>query len=379
MQSTQKKLAKVLATLVVGTSCFSAAFSNDEQYLSNDPININGYITEEAPVSDAELENVKNELRKQKTTIIINKEKKKKYNQLSKSTEKLADVTEDMIEERKESQVTIDKFNKKIDCLMAEGRKAGCEAYLKSDKEDVVKVQQAAPVVQKKVEARINTNEFGGEIRVLPYSGLTTFMSENENLEAGFVGGIKAETNISDRFSVGLGFTYANMTTEDYGGNEYFFNNFNFQNNYNNFYNGREIEYKNFKFDLYSKFYMVTKKRLRPYIGAGIGYNRSTLNYTNNENSAGCFYNDCTYAFGNEKVITSNISLDLMIGSEIRFTESFGANLELNYSTGFGSNLSSEKGIDAYKAPDQKRLEDLSDELSDAHIVSLFAGIMVNF
>jgi hypothetical protein len=77
---------------------FSGAMANDEQYLNSDPININGYVQDDAPVSDAELETVKHELQKQKTAIIVNKQKKKKYNELSRSTEKLADVTEDMIE-----------------------------------------------------------------------------------------------------------------------------------------------------------------------------------------------------------------------------------------------------------------------------------------
>lgn len=380
MVSAKKKLAHVLTTLMIVSACFSSAYANDERYLESDPININGYVRDEVPVSDAELENVKNELNKQKSAIIINKEKKKKYNQLSRSTEKLADVTEEMIEERKESQETIDKFNKKIDCLMAEGKKPGCEEYAKGDS---VKVTQAAP----KVEATTNKEyDFGQEIKILPYTGLTTFMSDNENLEAGMVAGVRAESNVSPRFSVGIAFNYTNLKTTDFGSNG--LTDPGYINWYTSFYQGREIQLRNMKFDLYSKFFFVDTQRFRPYVGAGVGYNRTTINYSDNR-SAGNFcspsiYNNCAgafnnYQYGNEEVATSNMSVDLMLGSEIRFTESIGANLEFNYTTALGSNLSSENSLQAFKAPDQRRLEDLSDELRDAHIMSLFAGMMIFF
>lgn len=376
MQSKDKKLARVLTTLMVASTCFSAAYANEENYLNSDPINITGYVSEAPPVTDAELENVNSELKKQKNAIIINKEKKKKYNQLSKSTEKLADVTEEMIEERKESQETIDKFNKKIDCLMAEGMKEGCEEYVKAPKQDTVKTTQAA-VVETKVEP---SKKVKGEIKVLPYSGLTTFISDNENLEASAVAGLNVETDVSERFSVGVGFTYTSLTTNDYG-NGYIDNSY--LGYYNSFYGGREIEYKNMKFNLYSKYYMVKNDRFRPYIGAGVGYNRTKMNYTNNQ-SANPYYGSCNgiacgYSFGNEEVVKSNISVDAMLGSEVRFTESIGANIELNYMSSFGGNLSSENGINAYKAPDQKRLEDFSKELGNANIVSLYAGLLVTF
>ena len=68
-------------------STFSGAMANDEEYLNSDPIDINGYV-QEAPVSDRELETVKNELRKQQNAIKVNKEKSKTYSKLSRSTEK---------------------------------------------------------------------------------------------------------------------------------------------------------------------------------------------------------------------------------------------------------------------------------------------------
>lgn len=381
MQPKNGKLTKVLTALLVGISCFSSAMANDEKYLNSDPIDINGYVTDAPVATDAELENVKGELRKQKSAIIINKEKKKKYNELSRSTEKLSDVTEEMIDERKESKETIDKFNKKIDCLMAEGPKDGCEEFVKAPKEDKVQVVQAAPVVEAEVAPKATESSFGDEVKVIPSLGMTTIVSDNETLEAGVVMGLKVESNIGARFSVGMGLNYSSLKTSDFGTTGYIDNSY--LGYYNSFYAGREMEYKNYNFDLYSKFFFVNNKRFRPYLGAGVGYNRSSLNYTNNSsanpNYGACNGAYCNYSFGNEEVTSSSMNMELMLGSEIHFNETFGANLEMNYKTGIGGNLSSENGINSYRAPDQQRLDDLSKELGNASIVSMYGSILFKF
>lgn len=385
MKTTKCKLTRALLVTAVSMATFTGAFANGgQQYNSNDPIQINGYMQDEPAPTDHELESVRNELKKQENTIIINKEKSRNYKKLSKSTEKLADATEEMIEERKESQETIDKYNKKIECLMATGYVPGCEEYNKKmvKEQDQVKMVQAAPKVEATVEAPNSGDNFGETIKVLPYSGLTTFITDNEQLEAGLVGGIKVETNVSSRFSVGMGFNYTTFKTQDFansGCDLAPYQGFDGCGYYDSFYDGgREIEYTNMNFDIYSKFFFVKNNRFRPYIGAGLGYNRTTLEYSNN-NALPYDYNGYDYRFGKEEVSTSNINLELMLGSEINFTETIGANLELNYIRGLGNNLSSQTGIDPYLAPDQQRLEELSDELAEANILSMFASILIKF
>ena len=132
-------------TLALALCSFTGAMANEDAILNSDPIDINGYVQQAPPATDQELERVKGELQRQKNAIIINKAKKKKYNELSRTTEKLADETEEMIEERRESQETIDKFNKKIDCLMNNNAGAECAEFVKGGS-DTVKDSQAAPV-----------------------------------------------------------------------------------------------------------------------------------------------------------------------------------------------------------------------------------------
>ncbi len=380
MKNSTKQL--MLAVLMTGVS-FSSVMAQTAT-VNSDPININGYLSEEEMVTDAELQNVESELQKQKNTIIINKQKKRKYNELSRSTEKLADVTEDMIVERKESQETIDRFNKKIDCLMAEGPKPGCEEFVKG--QDAVVVSQAAPQQVEVVEAEVKKPEaseevFGSTIKVLPYTGMTTFLTDNESLDAGLVAGFKLETNVNTKFSVGVGFNYTTLSTQDYGSNQYIQNGY--YSWYSQVYNGRQIDYSGMNFDIYSKYFFVKNNRFRPYIGAGLGYNRNTLEYADNNNS-GSNYNgyNYNYGFGNEEVNTSNVNLELMLGSEIKFTESIGVNVEFSYLRNLGGNVSSNNRSNYYSSfyyPDQDRLEDLSNEINDANIMSIFLGMLIEF
>ncbi len=376
-----KNVVKAMLMLSLSASTFSQAMANGT--LNNDPININGYMQEEVVPTDAELENVNNELRKTKNAIIINKQKKKSYNDLSRKTEKLAEETEELIEERKEYKKIVEENNKKIDCLMADGMKAGCEDYVRAPREDRVSTAQAAPkaqVSEAPLAAPVGADSFGGTIKVLPYTGLTSFFTENENLEGSLVGGVKVETNINPKFSVGVGFNYTTLKTTDYGGNGYY--DAGFYDVYTGAYGsgGREIEYSNMNFSIYSKYFIVKNDRFRPYVGAGLGYNRSTLEYTNNNNARNYYDNSYwNYQFGNEEVTTSSINLDLSVGSEIKFTKSMGANVELNYMRSLGGNLSNENAQNPYFAPDQERLNDLAEELGESNIISVYAALLVEF
>ena len=191
MKTNNSKTRNVLLALATAACTLTGAMANDA-ILNSDPIDINGYV-QEVPATDHELETVKNELRKQKQAIQVNKEKGKKYKELSRTTEKLADVTEEMIDERKESQETIERYNKKIDCLMKENATdPDCDEFVRGrHRDDRVSTGQAAP---QKVEASVSVpGKMGDTIKVLPYSGMTAISSENESLEANIGAGIRVE------------------------------------------------------------------------------------------------------------------------------------------------------------------------------------------
>jgi outer membrane protein W len=371
-----------LLALVLALSFTTAYAQNEERVLNSDPIDVDGYLSEKQ-VTDGELEQIRNEIRKQKNEVQLNKDKSKGYNELSKTTEKLSDVTEDFIDNKKSAQKDIAEYNAKIKCLMAETPGKECDKYVRNRKdeqvevaqEDVVQVQQAAPAVATSIAEAPEAGPTGApfeEIKLLPYAGATQYNGKVEQLEAQISAGLRLESNISTRFSMGLGINYSTLKTQDFANNTYS------AQNYGMGYESREIQYKTMGLDLYSKFFITKGERFRPYIGAGLGYNRATANYTQNDPNS-TFNNGNQYNYGGEEFTSSFFSGTLMGGTEVMVTKSFGINIEAAYSTGLGNTLSSNNTRNATNNPDQSRLRELGNEIINANAMSIFAGAVVTF
>ncbi|HLT23380.1 MAG TPA: hypothetical protein VKZ84_08050, partial [Bacteriovoracaceae bacterium] len=360
----------------------------DEQVLNSDPIHVDGYLAEDRPVMDGELAGIRNELKKQKTSTQLNKEKSKDLSKLTNQTEKLLDSQDEYIESKIESTMAIKEFNKKVEenqkklrCIMEESTDRECEPYMKryqkKAKEAVeqqeVNTQQAAPVIQKTVEAAPEKKTFES-IKVLPYAGGTSYNGEKEELEASLSAGLKIEANISDRVALGVGFNFSQLSTEDFANS--MFTNTNWNPGYYNHFGqqGREIQFKTMGLDLYGKFFITKGERFRPYIGAGVGINRADLKYAQN-NSWSYGYNN----FGNENYKTTYVTGNVSLGTEIMITPSFGLNFEANYLTGLGGSFGNDESKNPFYNPDQRRLKELGDEILSAHALSIFVGAIVAF
>jgi hypothetical protein len=100
------------------------------QIVTTETINVDGVLTEKAP-TDQELENVKAEIRKQQQETVLNREKAKGFQQLSKSVESLSVTTEEYIIEKKETQKQIAEYNEKVRCMQDEYPGHECDKYLK--------------------------------------------------------------------------------------------------------------------------------------------------------------------------------------------------------------------------------------------------------
>ncbi len=358
----------------------STAFANAQavdQVLNSDPIDVDGYLKEKN-VTDGELEQIRSEIVRQKNASVLNKEKTKGFKELSKTTEKLSETTEEFLDEKKNTQKEIAEYNKKIDCLMKEQSGPECDKYVRNRyEEDVVSTAAAAPVVSTvevapMIEDPIKPFE---QIKLSLAGGVTTYVGEIETLRADNLG-LRAESNITDRFSMNVGVGYTTFQTEDFAGN--IFNNQGYQNPYQNAYGqqGRDIEYKNFNFDIGAKFFIARTERFRPYLGINVGYNMATINYMqNNEFNASPFGYD--YQFGNEEYKMSFANAALALGTEILFTRNVGMTLQGAFSKGFG--LSSENSRNVGESPDQIRLGELADEVINSNALSITAGLMVLF
>jgi opacity protein-like surface antigen len=372
-----KTVTKTYALAVlIGLSFQAASAQSDEQVLNSDPIDVDGYMAEKQ-VTDGELEQIKSEVRKQKNEIKLNKDKSKGFRELVNTTEKLSDTTEEYLDEKASAKDEIAEYNKKIECLTQEHPSKDCAKYArnKRNKEvvtDSVAVAQASAIVQ----APAPEPKAFEKIKLLPYAGVTNYMGKVEKLETNMAMGIRLESNIMRRLSMGIGLSYASLTTQDfgsgYGASPYY-------GYYNGMYggNGREITMKNMGLDLYAKLFITNGERFRPYVGAGIGYNRMSMNYSGNNNTNYYGMNN-NYRFGGEELNSSFISGSLSAGSEVLITQNIGFNIELQMSRGFGADNTS-NGLSPYNAPDQKRLQDLSNEIIQANALSIFAGLLVIF
>lgn len=358
---------------------FSAAYAqNEEQVLNSDPIDVDGYLHEKQ-VTDGELEQIKSEIRKQKNEVQLNKDKSKGYNELSKQTEKLSDTTEDYLDNKKSAQKDIAEYNAKIKCLMEENPGKECDKYVRNRRNEQaqvvqqeVQVQQAAATSVAPAPVAALTGAPFEEIKLIPYAGATQYNGKVEQLEAQLSAGLRLESNISTRFSMGLGVNYSTLKTQDFANSLYS------AQTYGLGYESREIQYKTMGLDLYGKFFITKGERFRPYVGAGLGYNRATAAYTQNDQNS-TFNNGNMYNYGGEEFKTSYFSGTLMAGTEVNVTKSFGFIIEGSFATGLGNSISSQNAKNGNNNPDQNRLRELGNEIINASAMSIFAGGVFTF
>lgn len=382
------KTTKNLVVLAL-TLSFATAYAQqaEEQVLNSAPINVDGYLLEDRPVTDGELEGIRSEISKQKTGTKLNKEKAKDLGKLTQQTEKLLESQDEYIDQKIESTQAIKEFNskyeenqKKLRCIMEESDSAECDPfkskYQKKKKVEVEEVQdlktaQAAPIVSTAEVSPVALGNPFEEIRLLPFAGATTYSGKTESLETELSAGLRLESNITTRFSMGVGFNYNQMKTNDFANSNPYMN-----QGYVGAYGqqGREIQFKSMGIDLYGKFFITQSERFKPYIGAGLGYNRSSMKYSENNP----YFNNFGF-YGSEEFNTSFVTGQLMLGSQIMITNNFGINIEGQYATGLGESLGSKSAKNVANSPDQSRLNDLGEEIINSSMLSIFAGAVIKF
>ncbi len=370
-----------LVVLALSLSFASVYAQSENQVLNSDnPINVDGYLEEQQSVTDGELESLKGTVKKYKNENTLYREKTKVLNKVTQEAEKIGENAEEKIhaqvEAKKAENKAMEKIKKaevKLKCLMDGASSEECSQLV-----DEVNLQQAAPSVEAPVAESVTEVEEvpkGGafeEIKLLPFAGGTNYNGKVENLEAEISAGMRLESNITERLSMGVGFNYSQLRTRDFANNRNYMT-----PTYFGFYGlrGREIQFNTMGVDLYGKFFITKGERFRPYFGAGVGYNRGTLKYTQNNQFSSPSYG----YFGSEEFRANYISGSASVGSEIMITKNVGINLEGAYATGLGQSFSSQNDQNPFSSPDQRRLGDLADEIISAHAFSIYAGVLVTF
>ncbi len=351
------------------------------------PLNVEGY-DDEPEVVDSELNFINNELKKQKNQIYLNKEKTKKYKNLQDTTEKLVDTTKDYVVERKSSEAQIKKYNKQIKCLLDENAlDPDCQtekpqAPVAKQVVQPVVIQQAAPtpapVVVEKSVSDYESSSFIDSLKVLPEVGFRVYSNGEfyQQIDSTPLLGIRVESEINRRVALGLGFNYHSNTFaedfyNDFAPNYYGNYNYNYQGSFYDGLGGRAVELKSFGLDMYGKFYLFNSTRLRPFIGAGVGVNRLSMEYDQND-----YFNGGAFVFGNESYSTFAITGNLKGGAEFSFTKNVGFFLEGNFNKGLTTFGGSDLNIGFL---DEGILQQLADDFANSNSFGVNAGVTVTF
>jgi len=211
--------------------------------------------------------------------------------------------------------------------------------------------------------------------KIIPFFGVKQYNGDNiDAFESNVNAGLQFENMVTEQLGVGIQLNYTTMDITDR-------NSFVGFNNFNNFgFNeGDEINYTNLNIALTGKFYFTKDSMIKPYAGAGVGYNRTTLKYAENNSQ---FNNGLNFGSNSEAASASgsNVSGSGMLGAEVLFNDNLGINLEFNYTraitSAFDQSRSNNLGFnDAAK----NNLRTIGDNLEASDIASLNLGFVIKF
>lgn len=259
---------------------------------------------------------------------------------------------------------------------------------LNSLNEDKVEVKQAAPMVEAVIPAApvIETRivEVPAPVivetkksKIIPSLGVSNVKGDKLDLESNLSFNIQGETMVTPQIAVGLSLGYTTMDMKDVA-NSYV--NSGYGGYYNPYYygaygQGRDIKSKKITVEANGKFFFTEDSRFKPYVGAGLGYNKTSLKY---EGSGSYYDNVYGINYGTEGYNSSSVAGTARLGAEFDINKNIGLNVDLAYSKSLSTGMS--KSSDTTNSnPDQGRLENLSKEIENADVTSIQAGLVVRF
>jgi outer membrane protein W len=260
--------------------------------------------------------------------------------------------------------------------------------------EDKVQVAQAAPVapqpvvqpaVQPVVQPIIIETKYEPKEEVkaektsklLPYIGFQAIKGTNIDFESKVNVGATFETKVNSNFTVGLGLGYTSLDATDNANkfvstnNTYYY----YSGTYSSYYpNGRTVNYSKVALSANGKYFLTVDSKFRPYVGAGVDFNRANLSY---DSSSNVYINGLT--FGGEETSSNYVTALAKIGTEFDLNETVGFNIDFSYSTSFASSNSQTNSAQSSTNPDQNRLENMAQAMSTSNVTAISGGIVVKF
>jgi outer membrane protein W len=260
--------------------------------------------------------------------------------------------------------------------------------------EDKVQVAQAAPVAPQPVVAVVAPPVIETRIvevpapvkaqkdsKVIAAFGATAIKGDMIDFESKLNVNISAENHVLPNVSVGVAVGYSTLDITDTANN--FVNNVN-QTYYNPGYTstfgntGRAITYDRFNVEANGKFFLTVESKVKPFVGAALGYSRSSMKYTDSGNNYSYTYGTNNGVYGNEALSSGYVSGAAKLGAEVDFSETVGMNLDLSYTKAISSGIASKAGV-TNTNPDQIRLANITNAMEKADVTAIQVGLVVRF
>ncbi|HLE13003.1 MAG: hypothetical protein A2504_17690 [Bdellovibrionales bacterium RIFOXYD12_FULL_39_22] len=344
-----------------------------DSILNSDQIDVDGQwsAAEEDELSNTELIE---EARK--------KSEKKNVKMLAKQIENLQ-IPREQVREIKDSEKK--NLQEKISNVFGSGS-AGDGSAISSDQ---VSVRQAAVTPVAPIEtiapalvvtesplkkAVIEDENTETQFKIIPAFGVLNIKGDQVNYESKINISLSAESMVNSRLSLGVGLTYSTLDISDDNNNyeSYVYDNYGYYDIYGD--NGRQLNYNHFAVDMNSKVFIINSGKIRPYLGAALAYNRTSLSFSDKRP----YYDQYGIRYGNEQFTSSYVSARGSLGSEIKFSNSIGLNLDVSYAKGLAQGFDYEStAVD--QNFDQQRLNQLGREIEDAGFMTISGGLLVTF
>jgi outer membrane protein W len=253
--------------------------------------------------------------------------------------------------------------------------------------EDKVQVVQAAPVAPQPViaapvavvetrivEEKVEPIKEEKKSKVIPYLGTQSIKGDKIDFESKLNIGVNLETMVMSQLSVGLGIGYTTLDITDVANN--FVNNSSVYNPtyYNSFGTGRKMSSSKLAIEANSKFFLTVESKIKPYVGAGVSYNRSNLKYED----AGNGFSSNGVNFGNEGFSSTALGASAKLGAEVDFNESVGLNVDLSFTKSLSSGIASDANATTNNS-DQVRLQNITKSMEESDTTAIQAGLVVRF
>lgn len=228
-------------------------------------------------------------------------------------------------------------------------------------------------IIERVIEVQPTKVEEEKLTRITPFLGLSNFKGSAIDFESKANLGVNVDYVFMPQLTLGVGVGYTTMEITDTANSYADYTNLGSQYGVI-FPNGRQMSFDRLNLEANTRYFLTMDSKLKPYVGAGLGYNRTTIKYEGSGN--GYSYNGVAY--GSEGVSTNFMTANIRLGAEVDLTSSVALGLDLGYTKALTSGFGTKNEVSNVNE-DQRRLEKVSKAIEESDNLTVNAGVVLKF